>query len=151
MGEDENYWNSYGYLVALLVSFQLLVLFFMYFPIERIMFKVNTAFFPTQVLAKIASSESRIRSLQGRVQYLVNKELGIVTNTKEETTGCQDDEESENDPLLGKTRKRLTLSWRHITLKLKTNDQVLVDDVSGKIEQGKCLALMGPSGAGISG
>lgn len=146
VGFDENYWNSYGYLVALLVTFELLVLFLMYFPMERMSYRLHTAFFPTQVLSKIASSESRIRSLQGRVQYLVNKDLGITTTPNMSALDCKDDE---HDPLLGgQPPKKLTLSWRNITLKLKSNGNTLVDNVSGRIEQGKCLALMGPSGAG---
>jgi ABC-type multidrug transport system ATPase subunit len=146
VGFDENYWNSYGYLVALLVAFELLVLVLMYYPIERISYRIHTAFFPTQVLSKIASSESRIRSLQGRVQYLVNKDLGLITTPNMSAMDCKDDE---HDPLLGgQPPKKLTLSWRNITLKLKSNGNTLVDNVSGRIEQGKCLALMGPSGAG---
>lgn len=155
VGYDEDYWDSFGYLVAILVVVQLTTLLLMYFPMDRILYLLRTAFFPTKVLAKIASSESRITFLQGQVQYLVNKGLDAKITGNISGLGCDDmsdDDENkdvEKAPLIEhgqeKTR-RLTLSWSNITLKLKSNNNVLVDSVSGKVRQGKCLALMGPSG-----
>lgn len=44
--------------------------------------------------------------------------------------------------------KSADLVWSNITLKLRTNDKVLVDGVSGVAQPGQVLAIMGPSGAG---
>ena len=40
------------------------------------------------------------------------------------------------------------LVWKNLTLKLKKDDKVLIDNVSGAAYTGRVLALMGPSGAG---
>lgn len=163
VGPNENYWNSYAYLIALLVAFELAVLFLMYYPIDKIKFWLSTSFFPTKVLAKIADSESRIRFLRGQVQHLIDKDInmqeqGGYNKKAADKMDCgADEEDGDHAPLLGAdgeaatahaAPKKLTFSWRNITLKLKGNGKVLVDNVSGKVDQGKCLALMGPSGAG---
>jgi ABC-type multidrug transport system ATPase subunit len=44
---------------------------------------------------------------------------------------------------------RPALIWTDLTLKLKSDPgKVLIDNVSGAVECGRVLALMGPSGAG---
>jgi hypothetical protein len=40
------------------------------------------------------------------------------------------------------------LVWRNLTLSL-SNGKVLIDNVDGIARGGRCLSLMGPSGAGI--
>ena len=154
---NESNWTNYGYLVTLLVIFRLFVLILMYYPVENIIFRVQSWWSSPDMLGVIVANTLRIRRLEGQVGSLIKCYIA-QSETKDGDVKCskgysqrfepvstEDDDEDD----INRVSSKASLVWNKLSLKLKTNaSRVLIDNVSGSVECGRVLALMGPSGAG---
>jgi ABC-type lipoprotein export system ATPase subunit len=158
IGNDESYWNSFGYLVVLFVGFELTVLLFMYFPVERIIFTLQQQIHSPTLMKEIISSHLEIRALKGKVMVLIQqrlKHLNADADVDEKSHGnfrvLPQDDIDYSDPeqvVPHRSSDTCTLSWKNLNLVLKNKDTKLIDNASGYVDSGRVLALMGPSGAG---
>ena len=170
--ESETLWRPFGYLVLLWAGFQACILLLSFFPVERLTFMFREAYYSPHILTEIASSKQKIFKLERKVQILLQDKFvheGFVALPTSEEVG-DDDVEASLHGDRGRGSKKGTprttphttprgtprkssntaLIWDNVSLVLKnkSNPKVLIDDVSGSVQSGRVLALMGPSGAG---
>jgi energy-coupling factor transporter ATP-binding protein EcfA2 len=164
--DGETLWRPFGYLVLLWAGFQVCILLLSFFPVERLTFMLREAYYSPHILSEIAGSKQKIFKLERKVRILLEEKFTrdgfstLPTSEEEEV-----DEEanvqgkgSSSQKNTPRTTPRNTprnapntaLIWNNVQLVLKNkkNPKVLIDKVSGSVQSGRVLALMGPSGAG---
>lgn len=165
--DGESHWNSFGWLCLCLVCYRLAGLLLMYFPYERIVYDLYSWYQSPEVINAIVESKLKIRQLQGQVYHLLSFHVlgGHNYESMEQRTlpeipaitpklGASYSQSMKNfkvsDSAIGEKRVlKPSLIWKNVSLRLKKGDQrTLLDDLSGFVESGRVLALMGPSGAG---
>lgn len=169
--EDESYWKSFGYLVALFAGFRLASLLMMYFPFEHMVFAAQKLLNSPDVLMEVITSHLKIQQLEQRVHRLMSHRIAYESVAQADGTvetipsGVQRSGSSKRiaaaavhakSPVPIKDQQAdaaaaeqsLRLSWTNLDLVLKKGGKKLIDNVSGSVKAGKVLALMGPSGAG---
>lgn len=163
--EDETYWKSFGYVVALFAGFRLASLLLMYFPFDRIVFALQQQYHSPDVLMEVISSHLKIKQLEQRVARLMGYRHAYEAVAQTEGTGIVETvplspqrSPSKRIPATAAAAQAqappagddhtLRLSWTNLDLVLKNGGKKLIDNVSGSVQAGKVLALMGPSGAG---
>lgn len=167
---EESPWNSYGYLVALFVILRFSSLFLMYYPFEKIIFTLQKLYYSPHILSEILTNHLQVRTLRGQVFYLLHTSNDVeekedkiriekAYSTKliaSKAADSDSDAETSHASMSKAPSLRIadeplksSLVWKNLSLKLKTGSKAtLIDDVSGSVECGTVLALMGPSGAG---
>mmetsp|Transcript_17556 Transcript_17556/g.33104 ORF Transcript_17556/g.33104 Transcript_17556/m.33104 type:complete len:1326 (-) Transcript_17556:147-4124(-) len=155
--DGETMWRPFGYLLLLWVAFQTLILLLSYFPVERLTFMLRQAYYSPHILSEIANSKQKIFKLERKVRILLEEKLARDGGFTAVATDEELDEETgrENGSMHGgelssTVAPNTALVWKDVqlTLKNKKNPKVLIDRVSGSVQSGRVLALMGPSGAG---
>jgi hypothetical protein len=150
VGTDDSYWYYFAYLVAIFLGFKALNIALIYYPIDRIMYKI----FHTRKL----SPEEHELELQ---QYSQKRRAGETAAAPSSAAGGgyskvlagdSNADKSENKVEMKRqesfTFANCALSWSHLNVVLPKTGQKLIDDVTGFVRRGRTLALMGPSGAG---
>lgn len=171
----ESPWRSYLYLMILFAAFRLCSLVLMYFPPEKLSFIICSWYRMPEISMAILEANLKVRRLEGQVGQLIHcyvyrastpetneDEASSLIPASEKLTcsagykqrcgkpDVKHDSTSRPASTSGvqMQQKTASLVWKNLTLKLKNTNKVLVDNVSGSVETGRVLALMGPSGAG---
>lgn len=171
----ESAYQSYFYLLILFAVFRLSSLVLMYFPPEKLVFIVRSWWNMPEISASIVEANLKVRRLEGQVSQLIHCYIHRASDpvpTADETSPLMSSEKltcsagykqrcgkpvestGSTDGRPASTSgveiqdKTASLVWKNLNLKLKGKGKVLVDNVSGSVECGRVLALMGPSGAG---
>jgi ABC-type multidrug transport system fused ATPase/permease subunit len=169
----ESKWVPFGYLVLILVCFRFACLLLMFYPVKKIMSGL-TDFFCGISSKGILDGKIRTRKVECQLntfitnhnvmdeekRSLLAKDEFIHPNTlihqhSKKMTDILD--EMEDDQLLNlfqfnnpNAKNQYCLEWKNLSVNLKKNNKVLINNVSGVALPGRILALMGPSGILLS-
>jgi len=169
---SDSHWTSFGYLVLIFIVFRLLILFLMYFPVERITFMI-TEWWTAGTTKEILAARIDIRRIEGQLtSFMAISQGGIVAKRildrrpfsaehRDEYAPMFDESETNSNGTGGAShfihhnqhnhkgkRNEPCLTWKNLDVVLKNKGTKLIDNVSGTARASRVLALMGPSGAG---
>ena len=153
--DGESMWRSFIYLAILWAGFQVFLLLLTAYPVQRLIFLIREAYYSPHILSEIASSKQKIFMLERKVHVLLQEKFArddyeLLQQSKNDIEENASKSALNDDDQVVSRTVNSALSWHNIRLVLKgAGDQkVLIDNVSGTVQSGRVLALMGPSGAG---
>jgi hypothetical protein len=166
---DESKWIPFGYLVLIFICFRFACLLLMFYPVKNII-NILSSLFCGIASKGILDGKIKIRKVESQLNTfitmhnvndeekgsLLGKDEFIHPNTiihqhSKKMTGLLD--EMEDERLLNlfyfnnsNAKSQHCLEWKSLSVNLKKNNKVLINNVSGVALPGRVLALMGPSG-----
>lgn len=161
IGVNESYWKYFGILIAIGACFKIGVMLLTYMPFDRLVYKlfygsdkevdekyeqrVQANYEAARAERKEALAKSGTAEVNGGAAYTsVNKsdvEAGV--NTAVSAASGAPRQRAAFD-----ASSNAALTFRDINVILPATDKHICDGVSGYVQRGRVLALMGPSGAG---
>eukprot|EP01038_Epipyxis_sp_PR26KG_P013595 gene13595-18245_t len=136
IGHNLGYWKYFGFLCCIFVGFKLCIIFLVYYPWERILYKVNYFLSFADVKKDPEAVKMSVDAKKKGLGREISSPKGYLETTSKDEKNAAESASS-----------GLGLTWTKLSLVLP-NGKKLIDDVSGYVRIGRVLALMGVSGAG---
>ena len=144
IGRDRSFWTSFGFLLCILACFKISIYVLTLYPWERVLYQLTvwadtTSYESHQ--AALASSRAELKESSKVIKSVESVESLTLAIVPESMNGGASD-----DRVIASSTPALT--WTNMSVVLPKTKAVLIDNVSGMVQCGRVLALMGPSGAG---
>ena len=145
---SKSFWDVFGYLCVIFVCLKMGVAVFTYYPPEKITYQMSLFW------KKVTGSTQKSTTYSKAPSDVENNQVTIIPDKGNDTTprpvkNANNRKELQTDEQgSGISAAVPSLSWTNFSVILPKTGAKLVDSVSGFVNSGRILALMGPSGAG---
>ena len=145
IGRDRSFWTSLGFLLCILVCFKISIYILTVYPWERMRYQLSVwADFTSHKSHHAALASSRLEAKESSKVSKYDSEESLALAVVPESLSNS----FSGDDRIDVASSTPALTWTNISVVLPKTKAVLIDNVSGMVQCGRVLALMGPSGAG---